>query len=313
MAGNWSNSVGASGFTPNGGTVNFTDASLTSVIGGTNTFYNFTSTAAGKTLQFIAGTTQTVSNSFTITGTSASHITLASSSTSAWTISPVSSSVSYVTVSYSTATSVISPVASINGGNNNVNWAFAQPTSYTWSATPANSSWTNPANWLEGNGTYHPGYGGATGDAVSIPSSATYWPDLSVAAVTIGTISIASGGQIVLDKALTVGTSVTNFGTITINAGGSISKNDSANGGTVVLSAAGSLSAFVTTNSFANLSLTGSGSYSATSFAAMTGNLTIGSGATLVLANGNYTISGNLHRNAVRSTPRPSQGPIRSR
>jgi len=65
IAGNWTNS---GTFAHNNGTVTFIDNTKTSVISGATTFYNFTSTAAGKTLQFAAGVIQTFAGTFTVTG-----------------------------------------------------------------------------------------------------------------------------------------------------------------------------------------------------------------------------------------------------
>ncbi|MDD2717335.1 MAG: hypothetical protein PHW04_15710, partial [Candidatus Wallbacteria bacterium] len=59
------------------GTVNFR---------GSSAFNNFTCTTAGKTLNFEQGKTQTISGTFTITGTAGSLITLASSGSGAYTL-----------------------------------------------------------------------------------------------------------------------------------------------------------------------------------------------------------------------------------
>ena len=82
---NWSN---AGSFTAGTGTVTFA-GTTTATISGDTTFNNFVCTAAGKTLQFTAGSTQTISGSLTITGAAgaANLISLVSTSLgSPWTL-----------------------------------------------------------------------------------------------------------------------------------------------------------------------------------------------------------------------------------
>ncbi|MBN1697145.1 MAG: T9SS type A sorting domain-containing protein, partial [Spirochaetales bacterium] len=131
VSGNWTNDAGATGFTHGNNMVSFTDAGKTSVITGGTTFYDFTCTAAGKTIQFEEGAAQaqTVEHTFTIQGTSGggNAVTLArSGSTTQWYINVgTSSSIEYVAVSYSNASGGIQIDAyhSTNNGNN-TNWNF---------------------------------------------------------------------------------------------------------------------------------------------------------------------------------------------
>ena len=72
VGGNWAN---GDTFTAGTSTVNFNDATKTSTISGTTTFYNFTSTTPNKAIRFTAGTTQTFT-SFALTGTAGNLITI---------------------------------------------------------------------------------------------------------------------------------------------------------------------------------------------------------------------------------------------
>ncbi len=124
VAGDWTNN---DTFTARSGTVNFTGAdSSTQILSGSTSFYNFAaSTAAnttGRTLRFTAGTTQTVTGTWTITGYSGKVITLQSSTTSAWTINPTAASVTYVSVSYSTNSGTSFCATYSTNGGNNTNW-----------------------------------------------------------------------------------------------------------------------------------------------------------------------------------------------
>jgi len=67
-------------FTHNSGTVVFDPGPLAVTISGANTWFNFTSTTAGKTLQFENGVTQTVEGLLTLTGSDGSLISVDSDS-----------------------------------------------------------------------------------------------------------------------------------------------------------------------------------------------------------------------------------------
>lgn len=105
-------------------TVNFNGADESNqTITGSNTFYNFSASTAGnsnnRTITFTAGTTQTITGTWTITGYPNKIITLQSSTTSAWTVNPTSASVTYALISYSTNSgNSFCATYSINGGNN---------------------------------------------------------------------------------------------------------------------------------------------------------------------------------------------------
>lgn len=126
VGGNFANS---GTFTAGTSTVVFNTAA-TSAISGSTTFYNLSSTTAGKNLTFTAGTTQTISNALTLTGTAGSYVTLRSSSTgSYWNINPQGTrSVSYVDVkdSNNTNATAITATNTLDSGHNS-NWTISGP------------------------------------------------------------------------------------------------------------------------------------------------------------------------------------------
>ncbi len=123
VQGSWSNS---NTFTHNSGTVQFT-TTATATISGSTTFNDFTVSGIGavKTMTFTAGTTQTISGTWTVTGASGQLVTLQSSTTSAWTVNPTAADVSYVDVSYSTNTGVAFCATYSNDGGNNTDWSIS--------------------------------------------------------------------------------------------------------------------------------------------------------------------------------------------
>lgn len=117
----------------NSGTIAF-ESSNTSVIAGASatTFYNFSSTAAGKTLQFHAGTVFTFANTFTITGNLGHNINIRSDDTSGHTqwlaqFNQSQSTVTYASVmdsGCSSSANVNLDSTSVNFGNNGSCWQF---------------------------------------------------------------------------------------------------------------------------------------------------------------------------------------------
>lgn len=127
VGGNFANS---GTFTAGTSTVNFDTAGTTSTVSGSTTFYNLSSTTAGKNITFTAGTTQTISNALTLTGSSGSYVTLRSSSTgNYWNVDPQGTrSVSYVDVkdSNNANAAAITATNTIDSGHNS-NWTITGP------------------------------------------------------------------------------------------------------------------------------------------------------------------------------------------
>ncbi len=124
LSGNWSNS---GTFTPGTGAVIFTDAGGTSTISGSTTFYDFTCTTDSKVLNFTNGTTQAVTNAFTITGSDGSLVSLYSDSAGdTWGLNlSGTSAVDYGDVKDSDASSGSEPThTNSTDSGNNTNWGF---------------------------------------------------------------------------------------------------------------------------------------------------------------------------------------------
>ncbi|MBI3314622.1 MAG: DUF11 domain-containing protein [Candidatus Omnitrophica bacterium] len=126
VAGDWTHSTGT--FTHSSGTVTF-DTTATATITGDTTFYNLTSTAAGKQINFTAGSNQTVSNTLSLLGTRASAITLRSTSSgSKWSIGFPNGAQTVNALNVMDSNALTNTVTCLNctdAGNNNTNWIFS--------------------------------------------------------------------------------------------------------------------------------------------------------------------------------------------
>ncbi len=141
IAHNWANT---GTFTSDTSTVNLTGAdSSTQTISGSTSFYNLAistaSNSAGRTITHTAGTTQTVTGTWTVTGYSGKVITLGSSNTSAWTINPTTASVTYADVSYSTNSGTSFCATYTTNSGNNTNWTIVSDSSCPSTASSAYS------------------------------------------------------------------------------------------------------------------------------------------------------------------------------
>lgn len=118
-------------FTARQGAVVFNDNSKSSTISGAPTFYNLTTTTAGKDLLFTAGETIVVNGLLTLTGGSGAgqEVTLNSTTgSSAWTINHQGTeSITYATVTWSacdgsSTTITATGTGNVDGGNNGSCW-----------------------------------------------------------------------------------------------------------------------------------------------------------------------------------------------
>ena len=120
LANNWNNYAGTAGFTDQTGTV--TLDGTTQAVNGDTTFYNFSKTvASADTLTIEATTTQTIANTLTLDGAASNLLTVASSTNnvSYWNVTSGDETASYLSVSYSNASSNdITCSNCTNGGNN---------------------------------------------------------------------------------------------------------------------------------------------------------------------------------------------------
>ena len=206
VAGSWANGVGAGGFSSSSG-VSFINSSIVSVISGNTTFFTLGSATPGKTLQFTAGSTQTASNSFVITGTAANPIVLTSTTTAAWTIATPATTAStanviYATISHSTSTNTQYALLSTNvltATANSASWNFVG-TTYTWvGGTVGNlTTWALGSNWSPSSG-----FPGAADSAI-IPTGRTYYP-ATAGAVTVTDLTIQPSANLdILGNTLTI-------------------------------------------------------------------------------------------------------------
>ncbi len=201
----------------------------TSTISGSNTVNgNFTCTAAGKTISFGAGETQTVNGKFTFTGTQANPITLNSTTDGTqWNINtPVASAeVSFAKVKDSASTNAsIRPLYSTTLGNN-TNWIFADK--YRWLSTATGTDWENAANWQIESGannwitaSTYPGENGDE-DVVSIVANTnSKYPKFAGASgISISSINIAADTSVSLNSTYNIiltaaSDQITNKGTV---------------------------------------------------------------------------------------------------
>ncbi|MGR3176772.1 MAG: PKD domain-containing protein, partial [Candidatus Anammoxibacter sp.] len=121
LGGNWTNTGTFNSGT--NGTVVFT-GSTASTITGTNNFFNFTCTQAGKTLNFEVGKTQTITGIWTLTGITGNLISLRSSSAGTqWSVNPSGTkNITFIDVKDSNNLgTVVNPASSSDSGNN-INW-----------------------------------------------------------------------------------------------------------------------------------------------------------------------------------------------
>ena len=125
LSGNWENQ---GTFNAGTSTVTFENNTTASTLLGNTTFYNLVCQTAGKTIYFTTGSTQTVTNLFTLNGATGNLINLRSSvDTQKWYISfpNGNQTVDYVDVKDSDALyNTVTCSNSTNSGNNNSNWIF---------------------------------------------------------------------------------------------------------------------------------------------------------------------------------------------
>jgi len=155
VAGNWANS---GTFTHGSATVTLNGAGAsTQVISGSTTFNNLTATAASaRTIQFTAGTTQTVASALTFTGASGQLLSLTSTiNGSAWNLDPQGTrTCSYLSErdGNNTRRPVIGPTFSTNVSDSNT-WWFTQGLSLAWGTgtTGVTAGATSAIAWNLGN------------------------------------------------------------------------------------------------------------------------------------------------------------------
>lgn len=155
VGGNW---IKTGSYTPGTSTVilNGTNQSIS----GNNTFYNLTkSVTAARTLTFEAGSTTTISNTLTLTGSSgATKLSLRSTTPGTqWSINAQGTrTLGYLDVQDSNNTNVTAmagTATSVDSGNN-INWTFGN--AINWTGLAGDNKWSTSGNWA---GNVVPGVG----------------------------------------------------------------------------------------------------------------------------------------------------------
>ena len=213
VSGDWTNN---GNYTHNNGTVTFLDNSGASSITGSTTFYNFTCTTAGKTLKFdsTAGKTQTISNWFTITGSSGSPVVIAPSTPGdAANIDVTNATVQHANVSYSHNSGNTIYAVNSNDGDNNQGWMFGSADDYIWVGR-TDSDWDTNTNWA-----YYQAPASADDDVTV--STGTHALTIDDANRTVNNLTIDSGVTVYVDstKTLTANGTLDNNGTLSIGTG----------------------------------------------------------------------------------------------
>ncbi|MDA8425857.1 MAG: hypothetical protein M0Z80_06925, partial [Treponema sp.] len=283
LFGNWTDSGGT--FTAGTSTLQLLGTG-TSIISGAvapNGFNAVTSTAAGKTIEFTSGTTQTL-GAFTITGTPASNIYLVGTSSATWTINVTSSSVSYANIAYSTVNPGQTANYSVNSGNN-VGWTFQ--TFKAWTGGAGTTSWNTPGNWS-------PAVVPVNTDNVTI-NPAAYQPVLDVAA-NFATLSVAPGATLDLAG---FGVTKAAAGTIAVNGtlkmqGGNTLTNVTGVTGTGTVQFYGTTAYALPNFSYYALTISGNTNVTVSAPLSVASDLIVSAG-TLVAGANAITVGGNLN------------------
>ncbi len=249
LDGNWDNSAGGT-YTATG-EVRFLDNALTSTISGDTTFFGFVvpNTVGAKTLEFTAGSTQTVAatGTFDVQGQDAANRVVLVSGTpgTQWNLdvtgaTTVTAAFLNVTDGDVLNTGTISATDSVDSGNNDTfnmagvqpadpgndaaRWIFvAAPVSYTWDNGGVGTDWGTADNW---NPAGVPGLI----DDITIPDNFTYVVTLaanrSINDVTIQGNGDANDATLSLSGFnLTINGAFSNDGTIRLQGGEALEIN----------------------------------------------------------------------------------------
>ena len=302
VVGNWSNSNGASGFSGGTSTVTFAPSGASATISGNTSFASFSCLAAsaGKTLFFTAGTTQTVTGTFTITGAAGGQISLLSTSTTPWNLSLSTTGTGAVTwaeIQNSTATGTNTPISAIPTTNDtdlggNTGWNFGGGSSITWGGATS-TNWNLGSNWSGGR------VPGAT-DTATVPNVGANFNPILTTNVKVSSLQVTTGTLDLSTFTLTVASatagSFTVSGTLLLNGSQTITLGSPAVlTGSTIQYYGGGTTGLVLGNSYTNLQFAGAGTWTLNATLTVTGNLTFPSGTPTVLLAGNaLNVSGNL-------------------
>jgi surface protein len=183
-----------------GGTFNYATSTLvltgtdTTVVTGDGSFYNLTCSEAGKTINFAAGSTQTVEGTLNLAGADANLINLRSTTAGTQYNLILSDGglqdISYLDLKDCDASAGIElyAAASTDSGNNlNIFFSEDGAQELIWQGD-MDTDWTKPGNWDKGRVP-------AETDAVVIPGGLTNYPSLP-ADTTLASLGIDTGGSL---------------------------------------------------------------------------------------------------------------------
>ena len=204
VSGDWLNS---GTFDAGASTVAFENSAATAAITGNNTFYSLTSNAAGKTITFAAGSSQTVTNVFSVAGLPGNPVKLRSSvDASKWYISFPNGpqTVTYADIKDSNANlNTVSARSSLNSGNNNTGWDFGI-------TSVKSGPWSDPTTWNSGTVP-------TSTEAVTIATGHNVVLDIMNAVSSTATIN----GRLMASRVVSSSWTLVG-GDINVNAGGTL-------------------------------------------------------------------------------------------
>jgi len=150
VKGNWSNS---GTFNHSNGTVIFDDATKSTILSGSTTFYNLTSNTPSKDLYFEAGKTQNIVGTLTIQGGDCAMIALRKTGAGAqWTINVSNpQTISYVYVKDGNASGNTITVDYYTDAGNNTGWTWGTPLSAPPLPNVSGYAWSENIGWISFN------------------------------------------------------------------------------------------------------------------------------------------------------------------
>lgn len=298
VLGHWTNS---GTFNHSNNSVVFVGIGSTSNISGNTTFYDFSCTADNKNLNFSGGSTQTIDNDFTITGSSGNEIDITGSST--WNLSvsnPVN--VEYANITNSSVNTLQEAYNSSFSVGTNSNWVVYSTSDREFHWHGGNGIlWNDPLNWSEG---YVPGIHTDLQDVTVIVQDVSNQPTLADN-ITLDELTIendsGSGSLDVVGQTVTITSTLNNNGIIYRRSGSSVSITDSDSGLTYYRNADGAIQLYSGVDYY-NLTIDNIASIS--SEIDLAGNLTItgsfDTNGNQLNVEGNITCSGSFtHSNGL--------------
>jgi hypothetical protein len=280
----------------------------THLISGSNSWRSISSTVGNTVLRFQDGTTQTLAEDLTVTGTAGNLITMKGTSTAGWDMDITGTvNATYADISYSTATSgPHDAFFSQSSYSNNTGWNIfpgATPT-YTWQGDDA----TNPTLWSVAE-NWDTGSVPISAAQVIIPNVAPNDFPVLDSNVTVDTLAIQTNATLTTGSGanwydLTLGTpaSFSNDGTLVVSGTETLTLTMDTDSGLVQYvdgNADGSLHFSGGAFDYFNLEIDGAGrNYALGGATTLRNNLTVTAG-TLTAAANNLSVGGALDNQAA--------------